>query len=602
MCGILGAIPSVEHGHFRESLDTISHRGPDGMGTWKDEHYAQLGHRRLSIIDLSAAGNQPFHFQELSLVFNGEIYNYLEIRSELQQQGYHFMSQSDSEVLLKAFHCWGESCLSKFNGMWAFAIYNSKSKEMFLSRDRYGVKPLYFYSDNQQFFFASELKAVHKLLGPSHPLNTEVLANIARGGFEWHSGRSTWLKNVFILPAGSNLRIKDGALTESCWYKLNEQTVPKRFEDQVSKLKELLLSACKIRLRSDVPIGTCLSGGLDSGSVTSLINSERGSYTHRSFCASFPGTPIDEAQKALMLTSKLNSNLEVVPVTAPSISELEMAMRQCDGPMHALAFFPIWKLYQHIRNAGIKVTLDGQGPDEMLGGYRPIGPAIQYGVRSLNPRFVWDVYEVYRDQGESAQVSSRKIAKEALIETLKSEVKRPLSIALGRRKQEPVKHPFRSNAFDEELYREFFISPLPGILQQYDRCSMAHGVECRMPFMDYRIVEFIFSLPVTSKIGNGFTKLVLREAMKDVVPDAIRLDKIKIGFNAPIVNWYVGPLKEWMLDIMGSQEYQKADFFDGKKLKTEFEKYVVSDRPKWGDAWQFWGGVHYAWWKHNLNT
>ncbi|MBI1768763.1 MAG: asparagine synthase (glutamine-hydrolyzing) [Bacteroidetes bacterium] len=602
MCGILGSIPSIDENVFQESLDTIAHRGPDGMGIWKDDSNVQLGHRRLSILDLSDAASQPMHFLELALIFNGEIYNYLEIRDELQKRGYDFKTQSDSEVLVKAFHCWGEACLHKLNGMWAFAIYNKSTKEIFIARDRYGVKPLYYYKKGQQFFFASELRAVHHILGASHPLDSNVLANLVRGGFDWHGGRATWLKDVYVLQAGTFLTVREGSLHESRWYQLKEKEVPKRFEDQAVMLKELLTDACNLRLRSDVPIGTCLSGGLDSSSITSLIKSQQGNYTHRSFCASFPDTPIDESGKALKLASKLNSTLDIIAVTPPGISDLEVAMNQCDGPMHALAFFPIWKLYQHIRNAGIKVTLDGQGPDEMLGGYRPVASAVQYGIRRIDPFYVWDAYATYREQGETDQVSSKRIARNALVETLKSELKRPISLRLGKQTKQKHQHPFRTNAFDEELYNEFFVSPLPGILQQYDRCSMAHGVECRMPFMDYRVVEYIFSLPIKSKVGKGYTKRVLREAMKDIVPDEIRLDKKKIGFNAPIVDWYIGPLKDWMLDIMGSKEYQMADFFDGRKLKNEFENFVTTAKPQWNDAWKFWGSVHFAWWKKNLKT
>jgi asparagine synthase (glutamine-hydrolysing) len=600
MCGILGAIPALSDGKFSKGLDKIAHRGPDGVGMWSDGNTIQLGHRRLSILDLSEGGSQPMHFEDLTLVFNGEIFNYLEIRVELIGKGYFFISESDSEVLLKAFHCWGLECLHKFNGMWAFAIYNRKSKELILSRDRFGVKPLYYFLDADRLIFASELKALHAILGPSHPLNNRVLATIAAGGFDWHGKTDTWLKDVFILKAGSVLQGRSGFWKEASWYKLREVNTPNDLREQSDYFRVLLADACKLRLRSDVPIGTCLSGGLDSGSITSLINSEGGSYTHRSFCASFPNTPIDESNKAQLLSRRLNSSLDIVSIECPAITELEMAMGQCDGPMHALAFFPIWKLYQRIRDSGIKVTLDGQGPDEMMGGYKPLAPALRYAFRKASPRYLWDVYNVYKEQGETNQASAKSIAKHLLVETIKSELKRPISLLIGRRKKSQYAHPFRTNEMDEELYSEFFNSPLPGILQQYDRCSMAHGVECRMPFMDYRLVEYVYSLPVESKVGGGYTKRVLREAMQGIVPDEIRLDKRKIGFNAPIVDWYTGPLKEWMHDWMSSQVFQSADFFNGKELKREFEKYSLSERPQWDAAWKFWGGVHYAWWKSNL--
>lgn len=597
MCGILGSLPSVDETLFQKSLETIAHRGPDASGFWKDGDHAQFGHRRLSILDLTDAASQPMHFLNLTLIFNGEIYNYLEIRKELQTYGYNFKTESDSEVLLKAFHCWKEACLNRLNGMWAFAIYNNESKELFVARDRYGVKPLYYFQNGRQLYFGSEIKALHKLLGFSHPLNKETLTNLTHGRLDWHGGRSTWLKDVYILPGGCLLKVKNGEVKEERWYELKRGEVPKQFGEQAEKLRSLLLDACNLRLRSDVPIGTCLSGGLDSSCITTLINNQQGNYTHRSFCVSFPGTPIDESEKAKSLALKLNSNLEVISISQPSISEIEMSMRQCDGPMHSLAFFPIWKLYKHIRATGIKVTLDGQGPDEMLGGYRPITPALQYAFRNIDPIYAWDIYNIYSNQGETDQFSSKQITREAYKRTLKEELKRLLKLEL---RTKGFKHPFRNNALDEELYSEFFISPLPGILQQYDRCSMAHGVECRMPFMDYRLTEFIFSLPVKSKIGKGFTKRVMRESMKGIVPDSIRLDKTKIGFNAPIVNWYTSLLKDWMLDIMSTEEFKTNEYFDGKKLRLDFEAFVNHSSPQWNDAWKYWGAIHYAWWKKNL--
>ncbi len=599
MCGIIGALPSIDEFKFKKGLKALDHRGPDGEGFFQDEHFIQLGHRRLSILDLSKAGSQPMHFDDMSLVFNGEIYNYLEVREDLKKAGYDFYTTSDSEVLLKAFHHWGKACLERFNGMWAFAVFNKRTKTLFASRDRYGVKPLYYFKAGSQLIFASEIKAIHLILGKTHPLEESVLKGIVQGRFDWHGGEKTWLKNVFILPAGSWVETDGKSLNVGKWYGLREQSVPNDFKEQAEYLNVLLKDACKIRLRSDVPIGTCLSGGIDSSSITSLINSEEGNYTHKSFCASFPNTPIDESAKARALATKLKSDLSIIAVLPPSISELELAMKDCDGPMHGAAFFPIWKLYQFIRSTGIKVTLDGQGPDEMMGGYRPIASAVKYAFRTLKPGYIRDIYNIYKEQGETEQFSSRQMAKKAVIETLKNEVKRPISLLLGRQSKSIYTHPFRSNSLDEEFYQEFFVSPLPGILQQYDRCSMAHGVECRMPFMDYRIVEYLFSLPIKSKIGNGFTKRVLREAMQGVVPDSIRLDKVKIGFNAPIVNWYKSELKDWMLDIMSSSDYQSETIFDGRYLKNNFEKFIKTESPQWTDAWQFWGSVHFMWWKKN---
>jgi asparagine synthase (glutamine-hydrolysing) len=604
MCGILGTLPAITSDLLQKGLNQIAHRGPDGQGIWvDDDHHVALAHRRLSILDLSDAGKQPMEFENLVITFNGEVFNYIEIKRQLQEVGYKFNTETDTEVILKAYHHWGDSCFHRFNGMWALGIYDRQRKSLVLCRDRYGEKPLYYFNKKSLFVFGSEVKAIHTILGSNHPINEDVIQELCKGINSWHGMRETYLKDVNVLPAGHLLHFKQSTLTVTPWYTLPEISVPSSFEEQARVLRELIVDSCMLRLRSDVPVGTCLSGGLDSGSITGVLhNTKTAQYTHRSFCASFPNTPIDEAAKARRIAEQLGSRLDVVNIVPPTPNELENAMKGCDGPMHALAFYPIWKLYQYIRNQNVVVTLDGQGPDEMLGGYRPLVAAIQYAFRNAKPGYLMNVYRTYRDLGESAQVSSKAIARDALVGSLKAEVRRLVKNFVTANEPEVFAHPFHSNPFDEELYRQFFKDPLPGILMQYDRCSMAHGVECRMPFMDYRVVEFVFSLPLSSRVGGGYTKRVLREAMKGVVPDETRLDKQKIGFNAPIVDWYRGPLHQWMADQMNSQQFLNESLFNGRELLNEFEKFCADPSPQWDSAWKFWGPIHYIWWKNKYKA
>jgi asparagine synthase (glutamine-hydrolysing) len=619
MCGIAGICQlhkqSLAPDKIGVLVNAIRHRGPDGEGIWLNEaKNLALGHRRLSILDLSEAGRQPMSYLsgKYQMVFNGEIYNFLEIKEELMAAGCSFVSDSDSEVLMAAYDKWGESMLHKLNGMWVFALYNTADDTLWLSRDRFGVKPLYYCVHNGDFMFASEVQAIHKLLGTDAVLNDAVIRDTATGGFVSHGSDQTYLKNVSSLPAGCNLKVSQGNIEISRWYKLPKIEVPMGLPAQATKLKELLFDACKIRLRSDVPVGTCLSGGVDSGSITAIINqfkpaagSREANYVHRGFCAAFPGAAINEVAAAEKLAGQTGSKLDVVNIEAPTVSELEEAMRACDGPMHALAFFPIWQLYRHIKAAGVTVTLDGQGPDEMLGGYRPLPEALIAALQLGKPSWFKDVYETYAGQGEGEQMSSRNFArgvfKKLPIYILKYYGKKILG-ALGlyhkpfHLKDNVVK---LNNYLDESLYDQFFRSPLPGILNQYDRCSMASGVECRMPFMDYRIVEFVFSLPPESKVGGGYTKRVLREAMAGVLPDEIRLNKTKIGFNAPLVEWFRGPLREFMLREMSNTEFLQNKYFDGQKIKNDFAAFLQTDRPQWDAAWAFWPPVHLSWWLRN---
>jgi asparagine synthase (glutamine-hydrolysing) len=601
MCGIIGCVPKIDSDLFKKGIGAIAHRGPDGEGIWDDSnHNIMLGHRRLSILDLSEEGEQPMRFENLILTFNGEIYNYIEIRQELISKGYFFKSATDSEVLLKAYHCWGVESFSKFNGMWAIGIYDTNTHTLLVSRDRYGVKPLYYYVSGDQFIFASEVQAIHSILGNSHPLETEVVKTIVQGSFAWHGKEKTYLKDVSVLLPGSYIVLENNKVIRKRWYTLTKAAVPKKFEDQTERFLELLIDSCRIRLRSDVPVGTCLSGGLDSGSITAILNKTTlpasSSYTHRSFCAAFPGTTIDESKKAIRLADQLGSKLDIINIEAPSIEELTLSMRSCDGPMHALAFYPIWKLYQYIREQGIVVTLDGQGPDEMLGGYQPVSAAIRSAWKSNRLGRVWDMYKTYGNQGETPHYSSKKNAKRVVIETVKAGLIKTAGSIIGKKRERIALHPFSDDELDEELYRQFFIDPLPAILQQYDRCSMAHAVECRMPFMDYRLVEFAFSLEASAKVGSGFTKRILREAVRNILPDATRLDKQKIGFNAPIVDWFRGSLKGWMLDMMNSKNFTESAYFDGQYLKDAFARFLKTDNPQWSDAWAFWGSIHFTWW------
>ena len=607
MCGILGGYGQIADDTVLEAaLLRLSRRGPDGGSSWQSQqegHRVWLGHRRLSIIDLSERGTQPMHYEGLSLSFNGEIFNYQELRAELRGAGYQFDSDTDSEVLLKAWHHWGPDCLHRFNGMWAFALWSAPEQKLYLCRDRFGIKPLYYYQQAGALYFGSEIQALLGTQDSSPALHAPVLENIARSRFDWQGGTDTYIKDLHILPGGHLLSIgPDMQASVQQWYELRRVEVPADFETQAAALRELLFDACRLRMRSDVSIATCLSGGVDSTSISaSLYELERqGSFeqfSHKAFCAAFPGTKIDESTKARSFANSIGVELDLLNITAPGADELEGIMEAYDGPAHALAFYPIWKLYERIASQGIKVTLDGQGPDEMLGGYHPVKAALRSAIRSGSWSRVQDVLDTYGAQkgkeGKELKDWKRSLLKEIGIDEAKNPLRKLLGkkVPLGERE-----NPIARDAFDEDLFQQFFRAPLPAILQQYDRCSMGSSIECRMPFMDYRIVEFVFSLPSSSKVGNGYTKRVLRAAMQGISPDEIILDKRKIGFNAPIIDWFKGPLREWMGDQINSQDFISSPYFDGAAHKAAFERFLTADTPDWAQAWNLWGPVHVTWW------
>lgn len=618
MCGIAGIFhfngQQIAEQQLDKLTDAVAHRGPDGRGVWINEgQTVGLGHRRLSILDLSEAGKQPMTNENSRywITFNGEIYNFLEIRAELAKKGYAFRTDSDTEVILAAYHEWGEEMQHTFNGMWALAIYDTENHSLFLTRDRFGVKPLYYYLSDTKLIFSSEIQAIHKILGANHPLNNVVVTDILRGSSNYNGTTQTYLQDVSALTGGHQMFVQNGKTTIKCWYNLPSIQVPPTLEEQAEILRDLCIDACKLRLRSDVAVGTCLSGGLDSGSITAIISqlqpeeSRFNHYSHRGFCAAFPNSTLDESKEAKQLIAQLGGKLDVINITPPTASELEMAMSQCDGFMHALAFFPIWKLYQYIKSQGITVTLDGQGPDEMLGGYDPVVEGLKSAIQEKKIRWFFDVYDTYSSVGEYSGNNAKKNTYNAM----KFVVKEQLKGMLGYQQTPPRSNPallperipiFKGNELDISLYKQFFQAPLPGILSQYDRASMASGVECRMPFMDYRIVEFIFSLPTESKVGGGYTKRILREAMKGILPDETRLRKRKIGFNAPIVEWFRGGLKEWITDQMNRTDFQQNSYFDGRKMKEDFDKFIQNPSPSWNTAWSFWSPVHFAWWQQQM--
>lgn len=603
MCGIAGVFSMSPSDRSEQVLKVmvkaVEHRGPDGLGIYiSPNRQCYLGHTRLSILDLSEGGHQPMigRNERYVVTYNGEIYNYLEVKRELEMRGHSFQSNSDTEVLLAAFLEWGADCLAKFNGMWAFVVYDTRENSIFAARDRYGVKPLYYHFDQGQLLISSEVQAIHKALGSSHPLNDSVIRMTASGSFDSHGSDLTYLSKVYALPAGHFLKLgsKSTGPQISRWYNLVSVQIPKTYRQQVEALRELIFDSCRLRMRSDVEVATCLSGGIDSGSITAVITelakgNAKASYQHQAFCASFPNTPLDELKEARSLADKLGVKLHVLEVVPPTVEQLEASLESCDGPMHALAFYPIWSLYKFIKERGISVTLDGQGPDEMLGGYRPLAEGLRAARELGDWPWYFDLYRTYGNMGETSQFSSKRFAREILAKDfLRGESAKNLRAQL-------VGSNF-TNSLDKSLHHQFFQSPLPGILQQYDRCSMSSGVECRMPFMDYRIVEFIFSLDPRAKVGHSFTKRILRDSMRGVVPSATLDNRRKIGFNAPIVDWFQGGLRNWMLDITRSKEFNESSYFDGAAMSKEFSTFVDKPDAGWNEAWKFWPAVHLTYW------
>ncbi len=576
MCGIFGHIGNISSQTAELCTDTLAHRGPDGKGVWQREGVT-LGHRRLSILDLSPQGAQPMSFanKRYWITFNGEIYNFLELRAELERKGYTFTSNSDTEVILASYVAWGEECLHKFNGMWAFGIWDDVDKSLFLSRDRFGKKPLFYAELQTGFAFASEMKALFPLMPEVKP-NIPLVTDIHRI-FHYESTPDCLVMGIKRFPAGHHGRFKNGTLSLCRWWNTLDHLpeMPSRYEDQVEQLRTLFIDACRLRMRSDVPIGTALSGGLDSSATISamahIARTDHGMRIARdwqhAFVACFPGTPLDESRYAKMVTDHINIEATFIDIDPLKAIDRLNEYLYLFEELYITSPIPFMLTYGAMRQHGVKVTIDGHGADELFAGYSfDYLHALRDAGLNLNKiRLILDTFYDAYPTGSSQFRLPPKWLYWAKWHGFRfaQKILRP-----QRLNTEDHDHAqwSRFDALNKVLYDSTHLNVLPTLLRNYDRYSMSNGVEIRMPFMDHRIVTFAFSLPWTSKIRNRYSKAVVRDAVAPFLPPLVAYRKSKIGFNSPIVDWMKGPLKSFFLDTINTQSFKECDLIDSKNV------------------------------------
>ncbi len=632
MCGIAGIWNlnkrPVEPGQINTFVDTLAHRGPDGRGTWFGaERALALGHRRLAILDLSDDGRQPMEFADgrYCIVYNGEVYNFVELRRELETLGHCFRSNCDTEVIVAAFAQWGEDCLHRFNGMWAFAIWDRETRRLFLARDRFGIKPLLYSSQPGCFAFASELKAFKRLSGFNCVLDEEVAAVAMESPFEIEGGPQTLLRGVQRLQGGHWASVTPEGVTIRRWWRTVDHLVdvPSSLEDQAERFREIFADAVAIRMRSDVPIGTCLSGGFDSSAVAAMmagINRAHAATRERAaqdwqhaFIASFPGQSIDETETALKVARFVGVAPHVVKIDDDTaLVELDQILDDFEAVYVGIPTAP-WVLYRELRRSGVVVSLDGHGADELMGGYRAPDYLLLQDAPSwlLNPRENLRRTRLAASEMAAANVSGSRM--ERLAQALRMQVmyhpdfrwlKRAAQGARSKWKassaQSANRRPWSLVGDDDVLpsewgdtnrmlYRKFHSTVLPTILRNFDRVSMAHGIEVRMPFMDWRLVTYVMSLPDDSKIGGGLAKRVAREAMRGSIPEEVRNTRVKIGFNAPLPQWLNGPLRPWVEDLCDQAESAGVGMpFSVKGLSREYQSRQKAQAFDWRTASETW--------------
>lgn len=615
MCGIGGSIDFRNDELLKEQLLRLIHRGPDFSNTWSsknDEYPAQFCHARLSIFDTSYKGHQPLVSEDerYVLVYNGEIYNFLELKNKLQKLGYNFKSESDSEVLLYGLIEFGIDFISKCNGMWAFCLWDRSTKKALLARDRFGVKPLYYHQSSLGFSFASEMKAllpfVHK-----KSLNNNI-DQFFKNIISYESTKSCIYNHIYRLQAGHFIVYEGGKLSIKRWWNTldNLKYQEEDYNEQVEHWKSLFIDSVRIRMQADVPIASALSGGLDSSSVSAIIHSinksnkyGRSNNWQMAFCSYFQNSSLDESKWAELVSNEYDIPLKKVLIdpSAPEFS-ISDSLAFMEDPYKTLPL-PMMTTYRSIKQSGVKVTLDGTGADELFSGYGHIIKAItnnmsrsefkeilaidestRSGIYSNKHRinlktklrgYIFYYYFKYSQNVKSCFPILNDVLKDSYSE----------SNSINKSVEE---HPaFKEmDALSQVLYYLFHFSYLPTLLRNYDRYSMASGVEIRMPFMDWRLILYTFSIPWRSKLGGGYTKRILRDSVKGTLLDEVRLRRDKKGWTSPMHEWLRGPIKDEVFSLI-TQNKEDIRYNKSIKVYNNFLNEGYIDFKRGQKTWEY---------------
>jgi asparagine synthase (glutamine-hydrolysing) len=629
MCGISGIILKQKNNlNLIEKIvsltDAIKHRGPDGEGfilaneqfvsphfnnqqnynrkelnylpkvnlkNSPENSYLAFGHRRLSIIDLSETGHQPMcdDTGKIWITFNGEIYNYLELKETLTKKGHKFISESDTEVVIAAYKEWGTNCVNQFNGMWAFCIYDKEKQFCFASRDRFGVKPFYYINKIDVFSFASEQKAFVKANLIETRINSNALHNYLINGL-LENKPENFFDEINELMPGCNLifDLKTNEIATKQYYDLKQHTNALNDclseKELIEKISFSLENAIKIRLRSDVEVGTCLSGGIDSSALAVSI-SDITNQPLFCFTTIFKNTTINEEHFADLVAKKINAkHYKVEPTLNGFLNELDNLIYSQDIPIWDTSTYAQYKVMELAKNNNIKVVLDGQGADELFGGYH------HHFIAKWNNLFASRNYK----NGINDISASKKTIAKPLQFYLKEKVKQ--NYYLNKKQfgiffnsdfinSNEIKNPsVFFNSVNEQLIDDIYQTRLKSFLKCEDRCSMWHSVESRTPFSDdVELINLMFSFNGNKKIKNGVSKYLLREAVKNKLPKEIYNRYDKKGFETPMQQWIqtirpqiINEINEAHFDFVNYKQIQKTTSNSTFQNKLLFKLFVLS--------------------------
>ena len=614
ICGIYSFYRPIADAQIHRMNDTLRHRGPDDEGylladtskgifreysggdtidalKHKLPHIEAragfrpnmiFGHRRLSIIDLSDKGHQPMTREGTWIVYNGEIYNYIELRNELKSFGYRFHTESDTEVILVAFLHWGIDCLRRFNGMWAFALWDGENNRLVCSRDRFGIKPFYYMRRHGRFLFASEIKAILASGLVSADTNDQAISHFLLYGTVDYSVE-TFFKDIYRLNPGEVLVVgQNGDWKTEKWWRLEKRDNP---TDLLQEFKATFNDSVRIRLRSDVPVGSCLSGGLDSSYVVSQMSIHCEQVN--TFSAVYgTGMRGDESVYIDELVKHTRARKHTVVPTGQALRHdiFDLVYHQ-EEPFGSTSIFAQWKVMELARDAGVTVLLDGQGADELLSGYHPY-VGLYYAI--LLKRFQWvkwirEFYHCLRTHGAGkiAGYTGYYLLPSRLQHNVRSRAS--LLQEMYVKKYSPT-YPMEVFSDFNEFLRFALEKSLPQLLRYEDKNSMAFSRETRLPFLDYRLVQLIDSMPVGEKIEDGVTKRILRRAMDGMVPDNIIHRYDKVGFETPQDTWFRDEFKSFLDDMFRFPSFNERPYWNGEEVREAFGRYLKgkgSSNPIW---------------------
>lgn len=606
MCGIAGVL-DLENRIDLSLLATLGlrlrHRGPDGEQHWlSDEGHCGFVHTRLAILDTGARSNQPFVSSDgrYTMVFNGEIFNFIELRAELRALGAVFRTDGDTEVLLYSYAFWGPDMLRRLNGMWAFAIRDNRDGHIFLARDRFGIKPLLYAHRDGRFAFASEVGALLAVPWVDTTPALDVAERLLFDPFGIEGSEATLHRGIRRLPGGHCAILTNGQLSVRRWWVTSEQLpddIPASIEEAAERFRALFLASTKLRMRSDVAIGSCVSGGFDSTAIASAMahisndqqGRERVSNDRRhAFVATFRGHDHDETPEATLATTYSDMVTHFFDLGRDEGQTLaEPVLRSLDDVYISLPTAP-WRIYQEVRRAGVRVSLDGHGADEMMGGYLQGGDWLGFFARNLiGDRAAGSARLRISD---TARLAALRLDRSYFLRRRRFAAPARMSIAAYSDQL-----PDYYTAFDRRLYAMFHASVLPTILRNFDRLSMAHGVEVRMPFLDWRLVTFVMALPSSMKFDATHSKLVARAAMRGLMPESIRSATRKVGFNSQMPDWLNGTLGDWAQDLLATSHDAFDEIVDRTSLRHRVTELNSNKRWDWTSVGRIWPYINLKW-------